>query len=202
MAKKKKAKKSGKRRRRVGGIGGLNLNSPAVKLLGVAAGYFLTADLVNNGLDSVLAKKTEPTVPGAAPTPQPLSEGTKTMLTVGEVSLGGLLLMRKKQSLITFALGAVAAGAGVKRGLKKFGVIKGYQSVPVIGKHRMAGYQSVPVIGVTPSQLAGAPGQLQGYTVSGGLDYGYASQGSGVMGSTINPNANGSGIMSGTGYLG
>lgn len=202
MAKKKKAKKSGKRRRRVGGIGGLNLNSPAVKLLGVAAGYFLTADLVNNTIDRAVMKPVTTTTTTTNETTGQVSGTTNTLVTVGEVGLGGLLLMRKKQSLITFALGAVAAGAGVKRGLKKFGVIKGYQSVPVIGKHRMAGYQSVPVIGVTPSQLAGAPGQLQGYTVSGGLDYGYASQGSGVMGSTINPNANGSGIMSGTGYLG
>lgn len=202
MAKKKKAKKSGKRRRRVGGIGGLNLNSPAIKLLGVAAGYFLTADLVNNTIDRAVMKPVTTTTTTTNETTGQVSGTTNTLVTVGEVGLGGLLLLRKKQNLLTFAAGSIAAGAGVKRGLKKFGVIKGYQSVPVIGKHRMAGYQSVPVIGVTPSQLAGAPGQLQGYTVSGGLDYGYASQGSGVMGSTINPNANGSGIMSGTGYLG
>lgn len=207
MAKKRKStkKKSGKRRR-VGGIGGLNLNSPAVKLLGVAAGYFLGADFVNEGIDSVLAKKGAPDATGT-PVPMPLSESTKTIVALGQVGVGGLLLMKKRQNFLTFAAGSVAAGAGVKRALKKFGVIKGYQSVPVIGRHRMAGgglggYQSVPVIGVTPPQLAGTPAQLQGYTPAGSGVGAYNSQGSGVMGSTINPNANGSGLMSGTGYLG
>lgn len=202
MAKKKKAKEGGSSRRRVGGIGGMNLNSPAMKLVGVAAGYFLTANMVNNSLDNVLRSPDQPATATTPARPGTVSENKEMIATVGEVGLGGLLLLKKRQNLLTFAAGSVAAGAGVKRALKKLGVIKGYQSVPVIGRHRMAGYQSVPVIGVTPPQLAGAPAQLQGYKVSGGTDYGYNSQGSGVMGSTINPNANGSGIMSGTGYLG
>lgn len=201
MAKKKKANKSGRRRRRVGGIGGINLNSPAIKLLGVAAGYFLTSDMVNNAINNAVVKPIKDASTGIT-TPGTMPETTNTLVTLGSVGVGGLLLMKKRQNLLTFAGGSIAAGAGVKRALKKFGVIKGYQSVPVIGKHRMAGYQSVPVIGLTPPQLAGAPPQLQGFRVNGGLDYGYASQGSGVMGSTISPNANGSGIMSGTGYLG
>ncbi len=208
MAKKrsKSTKKKSGKRRRVGGVGGMNLNTPVMKLLGLAAGYFLTADLVNETIDTALTKKTTDPTTGAQVN-APISEGTKTIITGGEIGIGGLLLMKKKQSLITFAAGSVAGGAGIKRALKKFGVIKGYQSVPVIGKHRMAGYQAVPVIGVTPPQLAGGPAQLQGYKVGNGalgagLDYGYNSQGSGVMGAMISPNANGSGLMSGTGYLG
>lgn len=203
MHKKKKSKGHGKhhRRHRVGRAGGINLNSPAIKLLGVAAGYFLTAGMVNEGLNAIVVKPTKDPTSGAN-IPGVVPETTNTILTVAEVGIGGFLLMRKQQNLLTFVLGSVAAGAGIKRALKKFGVIKGYQSVPVIGKHRMAGYQSVPVIGVTPPQLAGTPAQLQGYRVNGGTQYGYNSQGSGVMGSAIKPDATGSGMMSGAGYLG
>ncbi len=100
-------------------------------------------------------------------------------------------------SLPTIA-GGVLAGAGLKRALKKFGVITGYQAVPVIGK-RMAGYQAVPVIGRVPSQLSGTPSQLEGFRVNG---YTPTGSGSKVMGS-VDCNS-GSGINNGypgSGYM-
>ncbi len=201
MAKKKRGtKKKGGRRRR--SVGSLNLNSPVVKLLAVGGGFFM-GDFTNTQVDKIIPiKPVDPAVPGSP-------DKNNTMKTVGSIGLGGLLLMNKKGSKlvtgVTTVAGGILAGAGLRRALKQMGVIKGYQSVPVIGKHRMAGYQNVPVIGNgTPSQLRGVPGQLQGYRVGGGLGQnGYGSQGSGVMGSVMSANANGSGLSnSGSGYMG
>lgn len=188
-----KKKKTYGRRRRVGAIG-LQAGSTGLKLLSIAAGY-LAADTINEQVDKILPKKKdEAGVEGP----------NQTIAIVGEVGLGGLLLMKRRPTMITTVAGGIAAGAGLKRALKTMGVLKGYQSVPVIGRHRMAGYQSVPVIGktVVPPQLAGKPGQLQGFRVNGVWNNGYDSQGSGVMGSVMDANANGSGIMNGTGYTG
>lgn len=199
MAKKKSKKsKGGKGRRRR--VGALNLNSPVFKLLAVGGGFFM-GDTINAQVDKIIPiKPTDPAVPGSP-------DKNNTLKTVGTIGLGGLLLMNKKGSPtvkgVTTVAGGLLAGAGLRRALKQMGVIKGYQSVPVIGRHRMAGYQSVPVIGANgaPAQLqgmGGAPAQLQGYRVNG-----YGSQGSGVMGSVISANANGSGLSnSGSGYTG
>ena len=95
--------------------------------------------------------------------------------------------------------GGVLAGAGLKRALKSFNIISGYQGVPVIGR-RMGAYQGVPVIGgVRPSQLAGGPGQLQGYRVNGMPgNNGYVPNGSGtskIMGAFDPGNACAAGCM-------
>lgn len=205
MAKKKgKKSKGGKRRRR--SAGALNLNSPVVKLLAIGGGFFV-GDTINAQVDKIIPiKPTDPAVPGSP-------DKNATMKTVGTIGLGGLLLLNKKGSPmvkgVTTIAGGVLAGAGLRRALKQMGVIKGYQNVPVIGKRRMAGYQNVPVIGMNgaPAQLqgmGGAPAQLQGFRVNGGLGQnGYGSQGSGVMGSVMSANANGSGLSnSGSGYMG
>lgn len=188
----KKKKKGGKRR----SMGAINAQSPVVKILAVGAGFFV-GETVNGAIDKVLPKTTTGTPPVTA-----ISKGTNTAAAVGQVGVGGLLLMGKKggtMGLVKIAVGGVLAGAGLRRALKQMGVIKGYQNTPVIGKHRFAGYQNTPVLGSTPSQLQGVPSQLQGYNVNGmggGLAYnGYGAQGSGVMGSTGSGISNGSGCM-------
>lgn len=178
-----------RRSRRVGALG-LGKGDTGMKLLSIAAGY-LMADTINAQVDKVVPKTTDPTTLVQTP--------NQNIAIIGEVGLGGLLLMKKSSSgtvgkVLKYG-GGVLVGAGLKRALKKFGVIKGYQAVPVLGRPRMAGYQSVPVLGktVTPPQLSGRPAQLQGYGVNG-----YTPHGSGVMsgtGSGISTNA-GSGYMS------
>lgn len=172
----------------MGGIG-LKPQSTGMKLIALAAGYLL-ADMINPEIDKILPKKKD-----AAGVETP----NQTIGTVGQVGIGGLLLMRKKQTLLTVGGGGILAGAGLKRALKQMGVIKGYQSVPVIGRHRMAGYQSTPVIAGRPMQLTGTPPQLSGYTVNG-----YNSQGSGVMGAvgSVGRRYAGAGDGSGSGRLG
>lgn len=200
MAKRKNKKKSGgKKRRRVGG---LNLKSgTGLKLLAVAGG-FLAGNMINNQFDK-LGEKIMPPVKN----PDGTTTGNRAapFLTVGQLGLGGLLLLKSKGMIGTVA-GGLVAGAGLKRALRQMGVISGYQNVPVIGRRRLAGYQNTPVLGGLPPQLAGVPGQLQGFKVNGGLGYnGYGSQGSGVMGTMINPNGTaagkGSGVSTGSGYM-
>lgn len=152
-----------------------------MKLLAIGAGYFM-GDAINNMVNKVLPKTTD-----AIPVP---TEAGQTMGVVGEIGLGGLLLMRKQRGqmgMITEIGGGILVGAGIKRALKVMKVISGYQNTPVIGMpmRKTAGYQSVPVIGATatPSQLAGRiPAQLNGYRPAGSGMGAYVSQGSGVMG--------------------
>ena len=185
-----KKRKGSKRRRRVGALG-LSKKGTGMKLLALGAGYLL-ADTINTQIDKFLPKTTDA---GGAQVPN------QTIGYIGQIGLGGLLLMSKKESMIKTLAGGVLAGSGLKRALKSMGVISGYQSVPVIGRPRpkMSGYQSVPVIGntVVPPQLSGkTPAQLQGYRVNG-----YTSAGSGVMGGY---ESQGSGISAGSvsGYMG
>ncbi|HXV99548.1 MAG TPA: hypothetical protein VEC93_14085, partial [Anaerolineae bacterium] len=116
-----------------------------LKLAALAGGFFL-GDTINGRIDSLLTKTTAAT----ATTPATTSSTPTMLATVGEIGLGGLLLMRKKQAgamgVVLPVAGGLLAGAGIRRALKTMGIITGYQSVPVIGRHRMAGYQSVPVI--------------------------------------------------------
>lgn len=173
MAKKRKGTK-----RRVGAAS-LNPGSPIVKIAAIAAGYFLAADPINNAIDKANIKAATATEPAG-------TRVGETIVMGAELGIGALLLMsKKKASFLKTVPGGLLAGAGLKRALKKFGVIKGYQSVPVIGgARRMAGYQSTPVIGATrPAQLQGVPPQLSGYTPAGSGVYGYTPSGSGVMGS-------------------
>lgn len=195
----KKRKKHGRRRSRRVGAFKMGGKDTGIKLAALAGGFFL-GDMINGRIDSLLTKVT----PATATTPA-MTSSTPTMLaTVGELGLGGLLLLRKKSpgtmGTVLQVGGGLLAGAGIRRALKTMGIITGYQSVPVIGRHRMAGYQNVPVIGktYTPPQLAGRPAQLQGYKVNG-----YTSAGSGVMGSVSGIDT-GSGITNtgGGGYMG
>lgn len=193
----KKRKKHSRRRRRVGAFG-LGGSDTGVKLLAVGAG-FLLGNTINGMIDKVLPKTTD-TVPV-------VTKSGETIAMVGQVGLGGLLLLRKQSGttgMVMKAAGGLLAGAGVKRALKVLGVVSGYQSVPVIGRYKMAGYQSVPAIGKTPAQLAGkTPPQLSGYRPAGSGVGGYVPAGSGVLGGMGNCD-NGSGISTstGSGYMG
>lgn len=202
MAKRKKRKSGGgKRRRRVGALG--LKKSTGMKLLALAGG-FVAGKQINAAVDSVanMVKK------DFATTVVKNADGTTTakrnMIVTGAQALGGGLLAMKAKGTIPSLLGGVLVGAALKSALSGLGVIKGYQNVPVIGSRRLAGYQNVPVIGGTPSQLAGTPGQLQGFRVNGGLGAnGYGSQGSGVMGTVINPAiaSQSAGLASASGYM-
>lgn len=174
---KSRTKHKVRRHRRVGALS-MGRSSTGMKLLSIGAGYLL-ADTINPQIDKILPKTTD-----ASGVEMP----NETIGIVGEVGIGGLLLMSKRGNQMLKMGGGILAGAGLKRALKKMGVLKGYQSVPVIGggPSRLAGYQATPVIGTIPPQLAGVPGQLQGFRVNGGpFNNGYDSQGSGVMGSVI-----------------
>jgi hypothetical protein len=197
MAKKRK-KHSRRRHRRVGAFN-LGGKGVGVGLIAVGAG-FLLGNTVNGAIDKLLPKTTDPT-------PVPTKAG-QTIAMVGQLGVGGLLLMSKKSGttgMVMKGVGGLLAGAGLKRSLKVLGVISGYQSVPVIGRHRMAGYQSVPALGATtPAQLAGkTPPQLAGYRPAGSGVGGYVPAGSGVMGSIGSCDDNGSGLTTdcGSGYM-
>ena len=198
---KRKRKHSRKRSR---SVGALSPSSPVAMVAAIAAGYFL-GDTINTAIDKVL--------------PASLATGTGVMGYIpaaAESLAGALILKSKKKSLIKTAAGGVLLGAGLKRGLKKAGIISGYQSVPVIGK-RIRGYQSVPVIGGLPSSLTGGlgmnqqldygantPNSLSGYGINGYRPNG--SRGTGIMGAVVPANAGAgqpaSGICNtGSGYL-
>lgn len=122
---KKKSKKKGSSSRRVGAA---KLNPKLLAVAGVAAGY-LVGDKVNAKIASVAGSVDPKIIAGA------------------EAVVGGFLLFKKgKKSPVQSVVGGFLLGAGVKTGLKAFGVINGFQNIPVIGK-RMAGFQNVPVIG-------------------------------------------------------
>lgn len=181
---KRKVGKSGKKR-----SGGSRKTDLIIKIAALGIGYF-GADTINPMIDKIVPKSKDAS---GVETPN------ETLAIAAELGLGGLLLLKKMpvgsktvQTALT-AAGGILAGAGLKRGLKKLGVISGYQSTPVIGRYRMAGYQSTPVIGrmAVPNQLSGVPNQLTGYKPAGSGVGGYKSQGSGVMGSTNLQNGNG-----------
>lgn len=188
-----------RRRRHVGGFG-LKGKDTTLKLLSLAGGFFM-GKTINAGVDKIITKMTPAATPPVANT-----QSVSTIATVGEIGVGGLLLMMRKPGGTTGKImkvaGGVLAGAGIRRAIGQMGFMNGFQSVPVIGRHRMAGYQSVPVIGqrTIPPQLAGnrMPAQLQGFRVNG-----YTPTGSGVMGS-IGAIEGGSGLTNtgGGGYMG
>lgn len=181
MARRKRHHSRRKSHRRSVGAFRLGGGDTGMKLLAIGAGYFL-GDTINDMVDKVLPKTTDAT-------PVPTQSG-QTMAVVGEIGLGGLLLMKKKSGqtgMLMGVAGGILIGAGAKRALKVMKVITGYQSTPVIGMpmRRAAGYQNTPVIGgnVTPGQLTGrTPMQLSGYRSQGSGVGAYTNQGSGVMG--------------------
>jgi hypothetical protein len=196
MAKKRKHQK----RRRSRRVGALNLGgSDTVIKLAAVVGGFLLGNKINDQIDKNLPKTTDPV-------PVPTKAG-KTAAMIGEVGIGGYLLLsrfRGNLGLAAKVAGGVALGAGIKRAAAVLGIMTGYQSVPVIGRHRMAGYQGTPVIGAVPGQLAGrTPPQLSGYRPAGSGVGAYVNQGTGVMGSIGNCDG-GSGVShnAGSGYMG
>lgn len=199
MAKKRKHIKKAAR----SAAGQLKPGKMGLKLLAIGAGYLL-ADKLNEQIDKLFIGK-DPVNPKPVP---------GKMIIVGEVGLGGLLLMRKPKAnpgALDWGLeigGGILAGAGLKRALKEMGVIKGFQNVPVIGARRMAGYQNVPVIGGNgmPSALSGGstPSALSGYRVNGRYNNGYIPHGSGLHGKVVGSalgNGSGSGLMHSSGYM-
>lgn len=167
-----------KKKRRVHGTGSPKKMNALITLGSIAVGY-LAADTINTQVDKIVPKTKDST--GAE-----VPNGKIAM--AGELGIGGLLLIKKfgkgtMRTVLTVG-GGVLVGAGLKRTFKELGVIKGYQSVPVIGMNRMNGYQNTPVVagmGV-PNQLSGVPNQLSGYINAGSGISGYKSQGSSVMG--------------------
>lgn len=170
MAKGKKAKKSTHRRRRIGAAK-LNPNSMVVKLISAIVGFFF-ADKFNPLLDKLIPATVDQKIVGIA-----------------QAGVGTLLIMSKaKQSRgalpwIKSVGGGVLLGTGAKRALKAFGVISGYQRVPVVG-----GYGAVPVVGVANRRhLNGySPNQaLNGYNVPRPMNVmGSMGSGSGVTNTT------------------
>jgi hypothetical protein len=147
MAKRKKGTHH-RRRHRIGAMS-LNAGSPLVKAAALAAGYFL-GDTINTQVDKVLpASMTATTATGIS----------GYLPSVLELGLGGFLLLSKKSpGMVKTITGGIVAGAGLRRALKKSGVVSGFNMVPVI-----AGFNRVPVIGNIPAQLAGnIPAQLAG----------------------------------------
>lgn len=196
MAKKRKHQKR-RRSRRVGALR-LGGSDTVIKLAAVVGG-FLVGKEINEQINKILPKTTDPI-------PVPTKAGT-TMAMVGEIGIGGFLLLSKfpgTVGLVAKVAGGVALGAGIRRAAAVMGIMSGYQSVPVIGRHRMAGYQNTPVIGSVPAQLSGrTPPQLSGYRPAGSGVGSYVNQGTGVMGSIGNADG-GSGIShnTGSGYMG
>lgn len=161
----------------------LNPRSPITLLLGAAAGF--GADMIlgiNKSIDSMLAPMTPATATTPAMVPV-VGNMTKYLPTAVEAGLGAYFAFKKRKSTMSTLAGGALLGLAAHRALVELGIMNGYQSVPVIG-----GYQSTPVIGGVPAQLQGIPGALRGYRVNG-----YASQGSGVLGSA--DCRNGSGYM-------
>ncbi len=123
MAKRNKKKRTTSRRRRVGALA-MSANSPLVKFGSIAAGYFL-AGKVNDAIDNAVGDKVDGKIVGAA-----------------EAGIGLMLLMAKgKKSTAKTAVAGFALGLGANKLLKEFGVINGFENVPVIG-----GYQNAPVL--------------------------------------------------------
>lgn len=166
MAKKKrtKARKTTRRRRRIGGLGAMTPSNPLVKYGSMAVGYLL-GDKVNEALDKVAGDKMD----------GKLLAGLQVF--AGLVANQTVPLIKAKPNMILTVAGGVLAGAGVKRGLTEFGVINGFFNVPALN-----GFRSVPALnGYNPT-----PGkQLNGYNptpskVMGGIPLAAVEAGSGV----------------------
>lgn len=143
-------------------MGALDLKpgNPLVQLAAVGIGYFMAADPVNEFIDKQLSKK-EASGATTPPTAQ-----TKKIVAVATTGAGAALVLMGKKTMVKTLGGGVLAGVGLKRALKEFNIISGYQNVPVL-----AGYQNVPVLAGAGINSAGP-----GYAVNGAP--GYAVNGS------------------------
>lgn len=176
MAKRRKAKRTTRRRRRVGAMA-LNVNNPIVKFGPVLCGFLLSTQI--NGLVDKVAGTMDPKLVGAV-----------------QGGLGSALVFMKlgrKKTMIEVIGGGLLLGAGIKRLATSFGImngIGGYGKVPVIGNRRMNGYGKVPVIGNGYSPSASLNGAFNGYAVpkipssvmGNASGSGYSNNGSDYMG--------------------
>lgn len=152
--------------RRMGALD-LKPGNPIVQLGFVALGYFLAADPVNDEIDKLISKK------DATGAVVPPTASTKKMIGAATAGAGAGLVLMGKKTMIKTAAGGVLAGVGLKRLLKEFNVISGYQDVPVLGRRNIAGYQDVPVLngaGINGGYVVngGGAGINGGYVVNGG----------------------------------
>lgn len=189
MAKKKHHKKTTRRRHRVGALS-MTAGSPLIKYGGIAIGY-LMGDTINQQLiDKMVGTPTDPVKTG------------KTIAVV-QLGLGAALafnLISKKKSMPLELIGAVMAGAGLKRASVVFKAgattMSGFPNVPVIGR-RMGAYQvegqpapilngfpNVPVIGkpMGSYQVPGNPGYGSKIMGSVSADCGCKDNGSSLVG--------------------
>lgn len=153
-SKKRKAKKTTSRRRKVGAMKVSKQMETAVKFGSLIAG-FAFADKINPQIDKLTGGKLD----------------DKIIAAGGALGGGYYLFMHKgKKNILLTGISGVLAGASIKRGMQSFGIgtalLSGYGKVPVIGR-RVAGYHSVPVIGQR-SVNGGydVPGQVGAYRVN------------------------------------
>jgi hypothetical protein len=125
----------------------LTATNPLVKFGSVALGYF-AADKINPMIDKLTGTLDAKIVAG-------IEVGAGTLLLMGKLGKG-------KPGMIATVAGGVLAGAGLKRGMRSFGVITGYGMVNVVSGYRpntaLNGYGAVNVVsGYTPNMaLTGA----------------------------------------------
>lgn len=150
MAKNKRKTKKTHRRRRIGAMA-MKPTSPMVRIATIAIGFFF-----GDKLNTMLASMTGGKIDGK-------------IVAAGELGIGAMLMLQKKNpSMFKTVLGGVFLGAGLKAGLKEFGImngIAGYGAVPVLGAKSMRGYGAVPVLGGYKTE-----GSLNGYTTEGSLN--------------------------------
>lgn len=150
MAKKRKAKKTSHRRRRVSGVA-LSAKSPLVTFGSIVAGY-LVGDKINDALANVVPASVDPKIVAAAE------------------AVAGFLIKKKMKGVAGQAIGGILIGAGAKKALKEFGVISG---LPTVG-----GYRDLRTVNGLPSpvrRVAGLPGagQSPSMQVIGAISGGY-----------------------------
>lgn len=176
MAKPKRRKKSKSTSRRRVGAMALNAQSPMVQI-GAAAIGFIFGDKINAAIDNVTGTM------------------DAKLVGAGEAGIGAALMfmkLGKKKTILEVGAGGVLAGAGAKRLLKAFGIINGFEAVPVIGRRMLQnssvnGYGAVPVVAGynVPQRMNGV---FNGYnvpplkqTVMGNVGSGVGMDGSELM---------------------
>jgi hypothetical protein len=127
----------------------LNPKNPLVLVASVAAGYFASDEIYK------MIDKAIPTKDTSATDKTQINAISDTALGGGMAAAGGALALLGKKSMIKTVAGGIIAGAGLKLVLKDQGVIKGFPSVPSVGRRRMNGFPSVPSVGYTPAALRG-----------------------------------------------
>lgn len=148
--------------------------NPLVQIAAVGIGYFLAADPVNTEIDKLLTKT------AADGTKTPPTASTKKMVGGATAGAGAALVLMGKKTMVKTLAGGALAGVGLKRLLKEFNVISGFQDVPVLGRRNMAGFQDVPVLGKLGDGIGAYA--VNGEGINGSrFDRGYAVTGNGKM---------------------